>query len=324
MPRARKNSTIKEDSVVTNSETNFSESKNKMCCNDCGRCENCLHPLGNLRNYTPLLILLLLVSSFLLGMFITKAGYFQSNNLSGYTMPSNTGNNAGTTQQAQAGSGTVKPLHVAQAIGMDPNQFKSCLESGKYTQQVAADLAEGQKDGVNGTPDVFVDGLSVVGAQPYNVFQQTINAELGSSRIYKKENILQRLADAFILPAHAQSVTDTPTPTPAARVNVGLGQFPVLGDTNAKVTIVEFADFQCPFCEQWYTQVEPNIINDYVKTGKAKFAFRIYAFLGPDSNSAAEGAYCANEQGKFWAYHNFLYSHQGQENSGQFSKANLE
>ncbi len=124
--------------------------------------------------------------------------------------------------------------------------------------------------------------------------------------------------------ASGASTNATPTSAPAGPVKVSTGHLPVLGDKNAKVTIVEFADFQCPFCEKLYTQVEKNIIKDYVDTGKAKFAFRHYAFLGQESTDAANAAECANEQAKFWEYHNYLYEHQGQENSGTFSKDNLK
>lgn len=112
--------------------------------------------------------------------------------------------------------------------------------------------------------------------------------------------------------------------TPGAKVNVGVGNLPVMGNANAKVKIVEFADFQCPFCEQWFKTVEPNLINDYVKTGKVAFYWRDYPFLGQESNYAASAARCANEQGKFWDFHDYLYNHQGQENSGAFSKDNLK
>ena len=97
-----------------------------------------------------------------------------------------------------------------------------------------------------------------------------------------------------------------------------------MGKSDAPVTVIEFADFQCPFCERFYKDAEKGIIENYVKSGKVKFVFRNYAFLGPESNIAAEGAYCANEQGKFWEYHNFLFDNQGPENSGTFSKENLE
>jgi len=112
-------------------------------------------------------------------------------------------------------------------------------------------------------------------------------------------------------------------PAPGAKVNVDAGHLPVLGNKNAKVTVIEFADFQCPFCERFFKDAAPNIIKDYVDTGKAKFAFRHYAFLGQESTDAAVASECANEQGKFWEYHDYLYNHQGAENSGAFAKDKL-
>lgn len=123
----------------------------------------------------------------------------------------------------------------------------------------------------------------------------------------------------------ASPAAQAPAPAaPGGKVNVSAGHLPAKGSDKAKVTIVEFADFQCPFCERFFTQVESSLIKDYVNTGKAKFAFRHYAFLGQESTWAAEAAECANEQNKFWEYHDYLYSHQGQENSGAFSKDKLE
>lgn len=113
-------------------------------------------------------------------------------------------------------------------------------------------------------------------------------------------------------------------PSPKAKVDVSAGHLPVKGNDKAKVTVVEFADFQCPFCERFYTQVEINLLKDYVDTGKVKFAFRNYAFLGQESTWAAEASECANEQNKFWEYHDYLYTHQGKENAGDFSKEKLE
>lgn len=95
--------------------------------------------------------------------------------------------------------------------------------------------------------------------------------------------------------------------------NLSLGHFPALGNKDAKVHIVEFADLRCPFCEQFFTQTEPQIIKDYVDTGKATFSFRQYAFLGPSSTVAANAAECAQEQDKFWDFHNYMYQHQPAE-----------
>ena len=113
-------------------------------------------------------------------------------------------------------------------------------------------------------------------------------------------------------------------PVVGTKVNLDLNGAPSLGDANAKVTIVEYADFQCPYCERYFQQNEPSFVSTYVNTGKARFVWKDYAFLGQESLWAAEAARCANDQGKFWAYHDYLYNHQGKENSGTFSKANLK
>ncbi|HVA96459.1 MAG TPA: DsbA family protein [Candidatus Acidoferrales bacterium] len=102
-------------------------------------------------------------------------------------------------------------------------------------------------------------------------------------------------------------------PAPSGPVNVAIGDYPVQGDSNAKVTVIEFADFRCPFCEQWFKTVEPQLMKDYVNTGKVKFAFRNYAFLGPASTLAAEAGECANDQNQFWAFHDYMYDHQPDE-----------
>lgn len=100
---------------------------------------------------------------------------------------------------------------------------------------------------------------------------------------------------------------------PTGPVNVSVGHFPVQGNPNAKVTIVEFADFRCPFCERSFTDTIPQIKKDYIDTGKVKFYFRQFPFLGPASNVAADAAECANDQGQFWPFHDYLYKNQPSE-----------
>ncbi len=113
--------------------------------------------------------------------------------------------------------------------------------------------------------------------------------------------------------AGTQDAGTAPAAAQGAPVDVSVGHFPVLGNKDAKVTIIEFADFRCPYCEQFFTKVEPQLIKDYVDTGKVKFAFRQFPFLGPASNVAADAAECANDQGKFWDYHDWLYKNQPDE-----------
>ncbi|MBI2635397.1 MAG: DsbA family protein [Parcubacteria group bacterium] len=98
----------------------------------------------------------------------------------------------------------------------------------------------------------------------------------------------------------------------------------ILGDKNAPVTMIEYGDFQCPFCGRFFKETESTLREKYIKTGKIKFIYRDFAFLGPESTWAANAARCAGEQGKFWEYHDYLYSNQRGENQGAFSKDNLK
>jgi len=118
---------------------------------------------------------------------------------------------------------------------------------------------------------------------------------------------------AAAAPAVQANPQQAAAPAVGAKVNVTVGHFPVKGNSKAKVTIVEFADFRCPFCEQFFSNTEPQIIKDYVDTGKVKFAFRNFAFLGAASVTAADASECANDQGKFWDFYNYLYKNQPSE-----------
>jgi len=91
---------------------------------------------------------------------------------------------------------------------------------------------------------------------------------------------------------------------------------PILGNPNAPITIVEFGDYQCHFCNVYYHNTEHKIFKEYVSTGKVNAIFKDYTIIGADSTTAALGAHCAAEQGKFWEYHNTLYDNYGGENNG--------
>ena len=95
--------------------------------------------------------------------------------------------------------------------------------------------------------------------------------------------------------------------------NVSIGHLPPKGDPNAKVKIVAFEDWRCPFCDQFFKNTEPQIIKDYVDTGKAVIYYRQYQFLGPASVVAGNASECANEQGKFWDFHDYMYQNQPDE-----------
>lgn len=96
----------------------------------------------------------------------------------------------------------------------------------------------------------------------------------------------------------------------------------ILGDPKALVTVVEFGDYQCPFCGRFFSQTESQIKKDYIQTGKVKMVYRDFAFLGPESETAALAAQCAGEQSKYWAFHDRLFEIEvadGVENNGNLS-----
>lgn len=104
---------------------------------------------------------------------------------------------------------------------------------------------------------------------------------------------------------------------------IGQDFLPEMGDPSAPVTVYEYADYQCPACGYFAMRHRPKIEDDYIKTGKVRLVFKNFAFLGQESLWAAQAAYCAAEQGGFWAYHDKLFANQRGENLGAFSKANL-
>lgn len=98
---------------------------------------------------------------------------------------------------------------------------------------------------------------------------------------------------------------------------------PYLGDENAPITLVEFGDYQCFFCNKFFHETEGNILKNYVETGKVKIIFKDFTIIGPDSVAAAHATHCANDQGKFWEYHDALYNNWAGENNGWASLGNL-
>jgi protein-disulfide isomerase len=90
----------------------------------------------------------------------------------------------------------------------------------------------------------------------------------------------------------------------------------VLGDPKAKVTVVEFGDLQCPVCKAFSLQVAPPLISDVVRNATAKYEFRQFTIIGPESTDAAKAALAASEQGRYWNFIELFYLNQGTENSG--------
>lgn len=187
-------------------------------------------------------------------------------------------------QQAKTEADIVKNLKsLASKVNLDQSKFDLCLDSGSKASLVKADLDDGTKVGVNGTPAFFINGRLISGAVPFDQFKTIIDEELSG-------NV-------------ASGVT---------RQTVGVGDLAVQGNANAKVTLVEFSDYQCPFCARFFTQTEGQIKKEYVDTGKVKFYYRDFPLpqIHPGAQKAAEAARCAGDQGKYWEYHDSLFQNQ--------------
>tara|TARA_Y100000034_G_C6763987_1_gene340479 strand:- start:20 stop:739 length:720 start_codon:yes stop_codon:yes gene_type:complete len=124
--------------------------------------------------------------------------------------------------------------------------------------------------------------------------------------------------------AVAQPGNNNPTPTGVANVRAEdfIDDDPVLGDENAPLTIVEFSDFQCPFCARFHSQTLSQIKTEYIDTGKVKFVYRDLPLtsIHPQAMPAAEASECADDQGKFWEYHDILFERQSSLSSSNYVK----
>lgn len=96
---------------------------------------------------------------------------------------------------------------------------------------------------------------------------------------------------------------------PSMTAKVTIGDAPVLGDDKAPITIVEFTDFQCPFCQRFHIETFPKLRDQYISTGKVRFVSRdLPLSIHPNAAKAAEAGRCAGEQGHFWEMRDWMQS----------------
>jgi protein-disulfide isomerase len=121
--------------------------------------------------------------------------------------------------------------------------------------------------------------------------------------------ILKELQDIKKLLASPPAARPAADALPSAPIDIS--KEPFKGAPNAKVAVIEFSDFQCPFCVRYDKDTYPQLIRDYVDTGKVKYVWRDYPLsFHPHAQKAAEAAHCAGEQGRFWEMHDRLFANQ--------------
>lgn len=226
----------------------------------------------------PVMGVLLVVAAFALGSMWTKLKYLEKGPSAG---SGQAGPSAGSGQAAVPSK--YKNLDeafkdYAKILKMDGNKLVSCMKDGGKKAVVQADYDEGAKVGVQGTPAFYINGRFLGGAYPFEEFKKIIDEELSGK----------------------------PNPT-GARVQVTVGNAPTRG--SGSVTMIEYSDFQCPFCSRSFPTVQ-QVLKEY--SGKVLFAYKHFPLsqIHPNAQKAAEAAECAKDQGKFWEFHDKLFEDQ--------------
>jgi protein-disulfide isomerase len=205
---------------------------------------------------------------------------------------------------------------LAEFEDADLPDVSGCLQSNEYAEAVQADLSEGLFLGVNGTPAFFINGFPISGAQPYELFEEAIRlAEEGT------------LQEAFQESAQAQAQAQAEATAQAALPKeVPLNDEPSKGSADAPITIVEYSDYQCPFCLRHFQQTMPQL-QQYIDAGQVRYIFKDFPLnnIHPQAQKAHEAARCAREIGgdeMYWSMHDLLFSRQ--EEWAQVSVPNHE
>jgi protein-disulfide isomerase len=202
-------------------------------------------------------------------------------------------------------------------IGLDVGKFKTALDSGAGKAKVQQDLAAATQIGVQGTPNFYVNGRNIQGAQPYDEFKKIIDDEIKrADKILAKGTPAGQLYATFMAsaksaPAAAANAPGQPQKGPGAGAEVykvPVGDAPTKGAKQPKVTIVEFSDFQCPFCSR-VTGTLDTLIKDYGNDVSLSFRHNPLPFHN-NALPAALASEAAREQGKFWEMHDKLFATQ--------------
>jgi protein-disulfide isomerase len=188
-------------------------------------------------------------------------------------------------------------------IGVDAGKWKACMGENRYNAQILADQDMAGKVTARGTPNVFINGRKMTGAKPIDEFKAIIDEELKKAEAVVAKGVAPEKL-------YAELIKDGKVFEPLeAQVNeFKFEGTAVKGKTNAKIQVVLFSDFQCPFC----SRVAPALEDLAKKYGDdVMIAFKNFPLdFHKEAKPAAVAALCANEQGKFWEFHNELFANQ--------------
>jgi protein-disulfide isomerase len=199
-------------------------------------------------------------------------------------------------------------------IGLDVAKFKADLDAGTFKKDVQADMALAAQIGAQGTPNFFINGRNLVGAQPFDAFKKVIDEEITKAEALVKAGtpvaqVYEKLTEKGLTKAAAPAPSRKPAAddTTVYKVPVEPADA-VKGPTDALVTIVEFSEFQCPFCKRVGPTLK-QVTDKYGKDVRIVFKHNPLPFH-KDAPSASKAALAAGAQGKFWEMHDKLFENQ--------------
>ncbi len=198
---------------------------------------------------------------------------------------------------------------LAGEAGADVAQYNACIESGDKVQAVEQGVAEAQSAGFNGTPSFrFLynesgQAYDLVGAQPFEEFALFIETV---ARGEAPATAQQQESGEGGIPFWATAEGLTPDP---GRPGFTLAGDQYRGNPDAPIAIVEFSDFQCPFCLRHVTETQPALDEEFIDTDKVFWVFKHFPLnIHPQAPAAAAASECAADQGKFWEMHELLFA----------------
>jgi protein-disulfide isomerase len=200
----------------------------------------------------------------------------------------------------------------AETLGLDTTQFDNCQSEGKHETHIQEDLNLGRSRGVGSTPSFFVNNQILVGAQPLSVFTEAfaIITEGGALPVAETE------------PEAPTVITGSPLIDPVSAVIVLDDAAFSLGDPDAPVTIVEYTDYQCPYCQRYAQETLPQIVSEMVENGRVYYVVKDFPLdsIHPYARDGAAAARCAGDQGAYWDMHDVIFDKQAEwinENAAQ-------
>jgi protein-disulfide isomerase len=200
----------------------------------------------------------------------------------------------------------------AQEIGLDMNKFKQALDTHGGKKKVDSDLAVAKAVGVQGTPNFYVDGRNIQGAQPFEEFKKVIDDEIKrADKLIAQGTAPGMVYATFMKGAKAGAGAQAPAKGPGAGAEVykvAIGDAPIRGGKQPKVTIIEYSDFQCPYCSRARETVD-KLLKDYGNDVELAYKHNPLPFH-QNAMPAALAAEAARDQGKFWEMHDKLFSNQ--------------